>query len=157
MKMAARKPPTSPTMPPPKAISSEPRSPPASIIWRARRSTLERVLCFSPAGRKSAMGGCGKDFSSCSPQSAQISGEVRTKTRRGSWPTVRSIREPSEASRPLPVWTSYRADGVSTLMVCTLVLWYRMRGAGSAGCPSWSPNARDRGQPQFDNFSWRSL
>ncbi len=38
------------------------------------------------------MGGSAKEARSDSPQSAQISGEVRTKTRRGRLPATRSIR-----------------------------------------------------------------
>lgn len=53
------------------------------------------------------------------PHSAQISGDVKTKTRRGSRPTARSIRGASVSSNPLPANTSYFADGVSTRIVCT--------------------------------------
>ena len=57
MNTAATKPPTSPTIPPPKAISSDPRSPPARTISRVSRSTLAMVLCFSPGGKNSVTGG----------------------------------------------------------------------------------------------------
>ena len=122
MNTAARNPPTSPTIPPPKAISKLPRSAPARSISRASRSTLAIVLYFSPAARNSDHRRLAKRLlQKLSPQSAQISGEVSTKTRRGSLPIARSIRGASVSSSPLPAITSYFAVGVSTRIVCTLL------------------------------------
>jgi hypothetical protein len=55
------------------------------------------------------------------PHKAQISGEVSTNTRRGSRPTARSMRGARVSISPLPVTTSYFAEGVSTWMVCTII------------------------------------
>jgi hypothetical protein len=66
------------------------------------------------------MGGSAKELVRVSPHSAQISGDVTTKTRRGSRPATRSMRGASVMISPLPAKTSYLADGVSTRMVCTL-------------------------------------
>ena len=125
MNTAATNPPTSPTIPPPKAIRKLPRSPPARTISRVSRSTLLMVLCFSPGSRNSTTGGSilalSNDAKNAPPHKAQISGEVKTKTRRGSRPTARSIRGVSVSSNPLPVTTSYFAEGVSTRIVCTVI------------------------------------
>jgi hypothetical protein len=65
------------------------------------------------------MGGSAKEAQNVSPHSAQMGGEVSTKTRRGSLPAMRSIRSDSVWMSPLPAITSYFAEGVSTRMVCT--------------------------------------
>ncbi len=124
MNVAATKPPTSPTIPPPKAISSDPRSPPARTISRSSRSTLLIVLCCSPGGRNSVTGvsifSSWNDRRNFFDHSAQISGDVTTNTRLGNRPTARSIRGASSWSNPLPANTSYFAEGVSTRIVCTV-------------------------------------
>lgn len=66
------------------------------------------------------MGGSAKEATKALPQSAQISGEVRTNMRRGNPPAIRSIRGASDRSNPVPAKTSYLTVGVSTRMVCTL-------------------------------------
>jgi hypothetical protein len=48
--------------------------------------------------------------------------EVSTKTRRGSLPTTLSMCGASDGTSPLPAITSYFAEGVSTRMVCTVLL-----------------------------------
>ena len=70
------------------------------------------------------MGGSAKELTKASPQSAQISGEVRTKTRGGNSPAMRSMRGASDRSKPVPATTLYLAVGVSTRMVCTLDPFY---------------------------------
>ncbi len=107
-------------MPPPKAISSEPRSPPARAIPRSSFSTLASDLYVSPGSRNSTIGASGKDARKLSLHSAQIGAEVSTKIRRGSRPAMRSMRGASDSISPLPAITSYFAEGVSTRIVCTL-------------------------------------
>jgi hypothetical protein len=107
-------------MPPPKAINKLPRSAPARIISRANRSTLAMVLNFSPGGRNNATGGSRNEAQKLSLQSAQIGGDVSTKTRLGSLPMTFSMRGASVLISPLPATTSYFAVGVTTRMVCTL-------------------------------------
>jgi hypothetical protein len=121
MKIAATNPPTSPTMPPPKAIRNDPRSPPARIISRVSRSTFFMVLCCSPWGRNSAIGGSirdrTKDEQNVSPHKAQISGEVSTKTRRGRRPAARSMRaklRSATSSRALYFTRSASSSGTSS-------------------------------------------
>ncbi len=122
MNIAATNPPTSPTMPPPKAISSDPRSPPARTISRVSRSTLLTVLCcFARRKKQRHRRLCKRPQKRLSDHSAQISGDVSTNTRRGSRPTARSIRGASVSSNPLPANTSYFAEGVSTRIVCTML------------------------------------
>jgi hypothetical protein len=79
------------------------------------------VLCLSPEGKNNTTGGSEKELRKGSLHSAQISDEVNTKTRRGSLPPARSMRGIRVEIRPLPVVTSYFAEGVSTRMVCTLL------------------------------------
>jgi hypothetical protein len=57
---------------------------------------------------------------------------VRTKTRRGNSPAMRSMREASDRSNPVPTTTLYLAVGVSTRMVCTLNSFYEI-------CTVYSP------------------
>src|ERR1035437_3183166 len=69
MKIDATTPLTSPTIPPPKAISRLPRSPPACAICRSKPSTLLSVLCFSPGSRNIAIGAWAKEpRKACPPQ-----------------------------------------------------------------------------------------
>jgi hypothetical protein len=79
-------------------------------------------LYFSPGGKNSATGCSRNEAQKLSFHKAQIDGEVSTKTRRGSLPITRSMRGASVSTSPLPATTSYFAVGVSTRMVCTLLL-----------------------------------